>query len=68
MVAKVAPSANAIAGDYLVTFRANSTDANATTDIRFTIETSPLWGLVGVALIVAVGAGLWWVFQRYGRR
>jgi uncharacterized membrane protein len=68
VVAKVAPSANAIAGDYLVTFRANSTDANATTDIRFTIETSPLWGLVGVALIVAVGAGLWWVFQRYGRR
>jgi uncharacterized membrane protein len=68
VVAKVAPSANAIAGDYVVTFRATNDQTDARQDIRFTIETSPLWGLVGVALIVAVGAGLWWVFQRYGRR
>jgi uncharacterized membrane protein len=68
VVAKVVPSANAIAGDYVVTFRATNDQTDARQDIRFTIETSPLWGLVGVALIVAVGAGLWWVFQRYGRR
>ena len=68
VVARVVPSANAIAGDYIVTFRATNDQTDARQDIRFTIETSPLWGLVGVALIVAVGAGLWWVFQRYGRR
>jgi uncharacterized membrane protein len=68
VTARVVPSANAIAGDYIVTFRATTDQTDARQDIRFTIETSPLWGLVGVALIVAVGAGLWWVFQRYGRR
>jgi uncharacterized membrane protein len=33
-----------------------------------TVETSLLWGIIGVALIVVVLAGLWFVFQRYGRR
>jgi uncharacterized membrane protein len=33
-----------------------------------TIETSPLFGFVGLALIALVLFGLWWVFQRYGRR
>ena len=37
-------------------------------EIRVTIETSPLWGFVGIGLIVAVLAGLWWVFRTYGRR
>jgi uncharacterized membrane protein len=68
VVAKVAPSANAIAGDYVVTFRATNDQTDARQDIRFTIETSPLGGFIAVALLVAVGAGLWWVFQRYGRR
>jgi uncharacterized membrane protein len=68
VTAHVQPSANAIAGDYVVTFRANSDQANATQDIRFTIQTSQLGGFLAIALLVAVGAGLWWVFQRYGRR
>jgi len=68
VVAKVVPDPDAIAGDYVVTFRAVNDQITASQDIRMTIETSPLWGIVGIALIVAVGAGLWWVFQRYGRR
>jgi len=68
VTAKVVPSANAIAGDYVVTFRATNDNTNATQDIRFTIETSPLGGFIAVALLVAVAASLWWVFQRYGRR
>jgi uncharacterized membrane protein len=36
--------------------------------MRVTIETSLLWGAVGIALIALVLAGLWWTFRRYGRR
>jgi uncharacterized membrane protein len=37
-------------------------------DLRTTVRTSGLWGFVGIALILAALGGLWWVFQRYGRR
>ena len=68
VTATITPSNDAIAGDYVVSFSATGTDANSSADIRITIETSPLWGFVGLGLIAVVLFGLWWVFQRYGRR
>jgi uncharacterized membrane protein len=68
ITASVVPSNDAIAGDYVVTFSAEGGDASDEIEIRVTIETSPLWGFVGIGLIVAVLAGLWWVFRTYGRR
>jgi uncharacterized membrane protein len=68
ITATLVPSNDAIAGDYVVTYSARGTDANGSVDIRMTIETSPLFGFVGLALIALVLFGLWWVFQRYGRR
>lgn len=67
--AQIKPSSNAIAGDYPITLSvAGDNASSASVDIRYTVDTSLLWGIVGVALIVVVGAGIWWVFQRYGRR
>ncbi len=67
--AQIKPSGDAIAGDYTVTISANGDpSARDSMEIRYTVETSILWGIVGLSLIVAVGAGVWWVFQRYGRR
>jgi uncharacterized membrane protein len=69
VTATIVPSADAIAGDYQVTFNATSDQqTNGSTDIRFTVETSLQWAIVGAALIVIVFVGLWWVFKRYGRR
>ena len=68
VVAHVTPSSDAIAGDYVTTFKATAPVANASTDIRVTIQTSLLWGIVGIGLIALVLIGLWWTFQRYGRR
>jgi uncharacterized membrane protein len=67
-VARITPSGDAIAGDYVVTLTATHDEATATQQLRVTIETSPLFGLVGVALIVLVLVGLLWVFRTYGRR
>lgn len=68
VTAHLTPSGNAIAGDYVTTFKASSDVANASAEMRVTIETSLLWGVVGVGLIALVLAGLWWTFRRYGRR
>jgi uncharacterized repeat protein (TIGR01451 family) len=68
VTAHLTPSGDAIAGDYVTTFRASSDVADASADIRVTIETSLVWGVVGVGLIALVVAGLWWTFRRYGRR
>ena len=42
--------------------------ATATTDIRVTVQTSALWGAIGIGLIALVLLGLWLVFRRFGRR
>jgi uncharacterized membrane protein len=68
VVAHVTPSGDAIAGDYVTTFKATAPVATASADVRVTIETSLLWGAIGIALIAIVLVGLWWVFRRFGRR
>jgi len=75
VTALITPSGDAVAGDYVVTFTASATSADASAtaatasqEIRVTVETSLVWGLVGILLIAAVLAGLFWVFRTYGRR
>ena len=66
--ATLQPSSDALAGDYDVTFTVTAGTATANVDIRTTVQTSPLWGFIGLALIVIVIVGLGWVFRRFGRR
>jgi uncharacterized membrane protein len=67
--AQLTPSSKAIAGDYMTTFSANGTgSASSSADIRVTVSTSTMWGIIGVAivaisLLIAVGA-----VARFGRR
>lgn len=68
VVAHIQPSGDAIAGDYVVTIRAGNDEANQSMDIRVTVDTSPLWGAIGIILVLAAVGGLYLVFQRYGRR
>ncbi|HEU0245211.1 MAG TPA: NEW3 domain-containing protein [Candidatus Limnocylindrales bacterium] len=68
LTAKITPSSNAIAGDYEITISAKGAEASDDVVIRVRVETPQLWWIVGVALILAVFAGLYWVFRTYGRR
>lgn len=67
--AQLTPSDKAIAGDYMTTFSANGGNgASSSADIRVTVSTSTMWGIIGVALVaiallIAVGA-----VARFGRR
>lgn len=58
----------AIAGDYVVTMKADSPDASVSTDIRVSVKTSMLWGFVGILLIAAVIGGVVYLIRTYGRR
>jgi uncharacterized membrane protein len=68
VVAHLTPSGDAIAGDYMTTFKATAPVATASSEVRVQVQTSLLWGIIGAGLIVLVLAGLWSVFRRYGRR
>jgi len=69
VTAKVQPSNQAIAGDYLVTFTARPAEASAaTSEFCFTVLTSTLWGLVGIALIAVAVVGVGLAVMRFGRR
>ena len=68
VTAVITPSANAVAGDYVVTLEASGEGIDQSVDIRVTVETPPIWGIVGIGLIVLTLAGMAWIFRRYGRR
>jgi uncharacterized membrane protein len=68
VTAIVTPSGDAVAGDYPITLTATNPQATSTANIRFTVETSPIWALVGIGVIVLILAGLLYVFRTYGRR
>ena len=68
VIAKITPAGAAISGDYSLTFNARAKEANASAAIRFTVEASLLGAVFGGVLIIAAIGGLFWVFQKYGRR
>ena len=66
--AMVTPPEKAIAGDYVTTLRANWRGDSASSTFRIGVSTSTIWGiygvgLIGIALLVLVGA-----VARFGRR
>jgi uncharacterized repeat protein (TIGR01451 family) len=70
VTASIQASNDALAGDYVISVTARSADGQATQQlsIRATVNTSPIGYVIGIAVLVIVGIGLFFVFQRYGRR
>lgn len=69
VTADIKPADNAIAGDYVVTFRAQpNQSASKSAEFRITVQTSTLWGAVGIALIAVAVAIVGMAVTRFGRR
>ena len=66
--ALLTPSAKAIAGDYMVTLRADGGGSDKSSDFRVTVRTSTVWGALGVLVIAAALVVLVTAILRYGRR
>ncbi len=66
--AVLTPSAKAVSGDYMTSFRVSTGGDSSSVDYRVAVTTSTWWGIFGVgiiaiALLIAVGA-----VARFGRR
>lgn len=68
ITARVRPDGDAVAGDYALTLRASGGGQNEAIDVRFSVNTSGWWGLLGVAIIVGAVGALLLVYRRFGRR
>ncbi|WAA09921.1 NEW3 domain-containing protein [Fervidibacillus albus] len=66
--ATIQASDDAIAGDYVVSFTASAPETSSDATFRVSVETSTLWGIVGIVIIVGVIAGLYYLVKKYGRR
>lgn len=68
VTAYVKAASDAIAGDYLVSFAASSAETQSQSDFRIAVKTSTTWGIIGIAIILALVAGLIVMFMKFGRR
>jgi len=66
--AYIKSSDKAISGDYVVNIQAQTPEVSDSADFRITVKTSALWGWVGVLIIALVGAGIYYLFRRFGRQ
>ncbi len=66
--AYIKSSGKAIAGDYVVNIKAQTPEVFDSADFRITVKTSALWGWIGILIIALVGAGIYYLFHRYGRQ
>lgn len=66
--ATIKASDKAIAGDYQLLISARTPEASASRTFRITAKTSMFWGAVGILIIFAVIAILYYFIRKYGRR
>lgn len=62
------PEGKTVAGDYMITFYASNAQVSENLDIRVTVETPSIWGILSIVIIVVVIAGLAFLFLKLGRR
>jgi len=64
----ITPTSKTIAGDYSVGLRVGGYKASDRIEMRVTVGASTIWGWVGLAIVLAVIAGMATLFWRLGRR
>lgn len=68
VTATIKSSSKALSGDYVVGVTAQAAEKSADAALRVTVKTSVFWGWIGVLIIAAVLAGIYFLFRKYGRR
>jgi uncharacterized membrane protein len=68
VAAIITPSEKALAGDYMVSVRANGDGISESVNYRITVVTSTMWGIVGLGVIAASLLVLLGAVGRFGRR
>jgi uncharacterized membrane protein len=58
----------AIPGDYAATIESKTPETFSKISFRISVETSMLWGWIGVLIIIAALGSVYYLFRKYGRR
>ncbi len=58
----------AIPGDYVVNLTAQTPEATSKSTFRILVKTPLLWGWLGILVIAVALGGVYYLFQKYGRR
>ncbi|HNT93287.1 MAG: hypothetical protein KDB91_06395 [Bacteroidales bacterium] len=58
----------AIPGDYVTNLEARTPETSSKASFRMSVKTPMLWGWIGVLIIAAGIAAIWYLFRKYGRR
>ncbi len=66
--ATVKADKKAIPGDYALTMEAQTPETTSKAAFRMSVETSMLWGWIGVLIIGAALGSVYYLFRKYGRR
>jgi len=64
----ITPTSKTIAGDYSVSLRVSGYRASDRLELRVSVGASTTWGWIGLAIVLAVIAGMATLFWRLGRR
>lgn len=68
VVATLSVPDKTLAGDYVTTFTASNSSANAKATFRMTVKTSLLSGWIGILVILVAIALVFYLIRKYGRR
>lgn len=68
VTAIIKPAKKAIAGDYQISLDAKNNETSDSVKFRVTVETSLLWGWVGILIIAVAIALVYFLIRKYGRR
>jgi uncharacterized membrane protein len=66
--ATIKSSEKALAGDYEVDITARSAQKSDTIALRVAVQSSTLWGWIGILIVIAVAGGVYYLYRKYGRR
>ncbi|WP_134091514.1 NEW3 domain-containing protein [Olivibacter sp. XZL3] len=58
----------AIAGDYVTDLEAKTPEISSKASFRVSVETSLLWGWVGILIIIGALGSVYYLIRKYGRR
>ncbi|SEL97573.1 NPCBM-associated, NEW3 domain of alpha-galactosidase [bacterium A37T11] len=66
--ATVKADKKAIPGDYVCNLTAKTAETSSKAEYRVSIETSMIWGWIGILIIAAALYSVYYLFRKYGRR
>ena len=59
---------DAMAGDYVTSIEARTTEKTSKAEFRVSVKTSMLWGWMGILIILVALGSVYYLFRKYGRR